>query len=117
MPTWMTAAQIAERYVVGEDRLIAYSHRGNLPFRRSDEGATLFDERAVARFFRPRGHGLVAARPARGPHLGLLGVVKLGDKPTQNAAPSTPYAPNVRSLRPSSLERTAGFAGTGTDEG
>jgi hypothetical protein len=113
MPNWMTAAQIAERYAVGEDRLVAYSRRGNLPFCRTDEGTTLFDERTVARFFRPRGPALVAAQAVRGPHLGLLGVVRLGDKPPQNLrAP----APNVRALRPAPFERSTGLASTGTDE-
>jgi hypothetical protein len=113
MPTWMTAAQIAERYAVGEDRLVAYGRRGNLPFCRTAEGTTLFDERTVARFFRPRGPALVAARASRGPHLGLLGVVRLGDKPPQ-ALPAP--AQNLRPLRPR-LERPTCLANTGTDEG
>ncbi len=117
MPTWMTAAQIAERYAVGEDRLIAYSRRGNLPFCRTAEGTTLFDERAVARFFRPRGPALVVARGAPGPHMGLLGVVRLGDKPSQGVVAPTTVAPNMRAFRPALVERSFGLAVTGTDEG
>lgn len=117
MPTWMTAAQISERYAVGEDRLMAYGRRGNLPFCRTPEGTTLYDERAVARFFRPRGPALVVARAARGPHLGLLGVMRLGDKPSQGVpSPATP-APNVRAFRPAHVEPPKALANTGTDEG
>ncbi|MCU0687049.1 MAG: hypothetical protein MUF34_33190 [Polyangiaceae bacterium] len=122
MPTWMTAAQLADRYAVGEDRLIAYSRRGNLPFRQASGGDLVFDEAFVARFFRPRGPLLVVAQPSRGPSLGLLGVARLGDKPIQSA--SNPFAAEakLRPLRPAPRSRQpvgelSGLANTGTGEG
>jgi hypothetical protein len=122
MPTWMTAAQLAERYAVGEDRLIAYSRRGNLPFRQASGGALVFDEAFVARFFRPRGPLLVVAQATRGPSLGLLGVVRLGDKPMQNAPSPFAAEAKLRPLRPALRSRqymgeSGEFANTGTNEG
>src|SRR3954465_8648973 len=51
---WMTADEIARNYVVGEERLLSYGQRGNLAFRRCPDGAILYDESDVARFFRKR---------------------------------------------------------------
>lgn len=54
MSDWKTAAEIAERYHVGEQTLLSYSQRGNLPFRRREDGALVFKETVATRFFRPR---------------------------------------------------------------
>ena len=81
---WKTAAQISQNYVVGEDRLLSYGQRGNLPFRRLPDGSMLFDELAVATFFRPRGVMAPANANADPPAttLGVLGTVRLGERAT-----------------------------------
>jgi hypothetical protein len=76
---WLTAREIAERYIVGEQRLTAYSLQGNLPLRRSDDGTVRYDESVVSCLFRPR-HGA-------SPGLGVLGVVRLGEPPPDATAP------------------------------
>ena len=80
MENWMTAQEIAERYMVGEERLLEYGRRGNLPFRRAEGGPTLFDQSAVARIFRPRSGSIATFAAPRGAHLGVLGMHKLGDE-------------------------------------
>ncbi|WP_437932552.1 hypothetical protein WMF37_25900 [Sorangium sp. So ce291] len=124
MAEWMTAEQIAARYVVGEQRLLDYGERGNLAMRRVADGRVLFDVDGVARFFRVRGAAAAGAAPgavngARAQHLGVLGVVTLGGV----AAPvATREAPAVggrearkRALRSSaeSPPSRAGFAKAG----
>jgi hypothetical protein len=84
MPNWMTADAIAQRYLVGEAKLLDYATRGNLPIRRSAQGErapTLFDESVCARFFRPRIAGIVTYREPKGPHMGILGVTNIGAEP------------------------------------
>ncbi len=92
MANWMTAAEISARYVVGEQKLLAYAQRGNLPLMRQDGGATLFDESVVALYFRPRNAAAAQALPPNVRGLGVLGVSRLGDPaPAQpSASPVTP---------------------------
>ncbi|EYF05032.1 hypothetical protein [Chondromyces apiculatus] len=82
MATWMNAAQIAVRYVVGEQRLLEYGERGNLAMRKCADGSVLFDADGVSRFFRVRGAEIAGAQGmvlgGRGQNLGVLGVAKLG---------------------------------------
>jgi hypothetical protein len=68
----MTAAEIARRYRVSEDRLQSYSLRGNLPRRCFSDGVVMFDEAAVQRLFPLRDS------PAS---LGVMGVARLGGEP------------------------------------
>lgn len=87
MAEWMTAEQVAVRYVVGERRLLEYAERGNLAMRRCADGRVLFDAEGVARFFRVRGAAAPAAGPgARAQHLGVLGVARLGEAVVAQAA-------------------------------
>jgi hypothetical protein len=86
MESWMTAAEIAGRYLVGEARLLSYADRGNLPRRRLADGTTLFDERVVARFFKAKRGVITSMKIPEGPHMGVLGVAKLGDR-TDRAMP------------------------------
>ena len=88
MTAWLTAAEIEARYMVSEQTLLNYSHRGNLAFRRAPDGAMRFDERGVARLFR--------RRDGRSANLGVLGATHLGE----------PARPPVRSERARS-ERAA----------
>jgi hypothetical protein len=105
MPTanWMTAAEISARYVVGEQRLLVYAHRGNLPLMRNPDGATLFDESVVARYFRPRNAAPVAAVPPDVRGIAVVGVSRLGAPPRTdvpvNDGASTPRAPRVERRR------------------
>jgi hypothetical protein len=85
MENWMTAAAIARSYMVGEERLLAYGMRGNLAFQRTAGGEILFDERAVSRIFRPRGAAVRSFPTPQGPSMGVLGLVRLGDKTSQQA--------------------------------
>ena len=87
---------------------------GNLPFRRTEEGDLLFDERTVAQFFSSRVPSIFSARVPSGPHLGLLGVTKLGDNPSQSAL--SPPA-SRRTLRFLPGELPAPLARTGSDRG
>lgn len=102
MGNWMTAVELAERYVVGEERLLQYSRRGNLAFKRGPGDLLLFDESAVARFFRPRSGSIVTYRVPRGPHLGVLGTGRLGEPGAAKA--SSGRDGRRRALRLSSLE-------------
>ncbi|AUX23299.1 uncharacterized protein SOCEGT47_038220 [Sorangium cellulosum] len=88
MAEWMTAEQVAVRYVVGEQRLLEYGQRGNLAMRRCADGRVLFHAEGVARFFRARGAAAPAAGNVAGArHLGVLGSARLGEV---MAAPMTP---------------------------
>lgn len=82
MSQWMTAQEIAERYIVGEERLAMYSNRGNLAFRRAPDGQVLFEESTVALFFRPRVAHVGSAHAGLGANasLGVLGVSRLGER-------------------------------------
>ena len=108
MPQWKTAEQISALYVVGEERLIAYSRRGNLAMRRRPDGAVLFDEDGVARFFRTRIAAAAALSAPRANNLGVLGVARLGEAPQANAtvAAAAP-APSPRADRRRALRRAA----------
>ncbi|WP_437720406.1 hypothetical protein [Sorangium sp. So ce861] len=70
----MTAEQISARYIVGEQRLLDYSRRGNLAMMRRPDGVLLFDADDVASFFRPRGQAA--------PSMAVLGASRLGVEPT-----------------------------------
>jgi hypothetical protein len=71
----MTATDLSRRYLVGPDRLLEYSRRGNLPMSRSADGTILFDEDFVVRLFRSR-----SAAPAAtdATSLAVLGSSRLG---------------------------------------
>jgi hypothetical protein len=97
MANWMTARQISKRFAVGEERLLDYSRRGNLPMRREPDGVTLFDESVVARFFRPRSGAMLQPN---GKNLGVLGESRLGIEP----AMTTPAAPGGREARRLALQ-------------
>ena len=75
MSEWWPAERISEHYVVGENRLMAYSARGNLPSRRDGQGRWLFDVDVVRSLFRCRDAAMAPDLPA-----GTLGAVKLGDE-------------------------------------
>jgi hypothetical protein len=75
---WVTIEAIAERYRVGTDRLLDYARRGNLPCRRVLDGETFVDEAVVATLFRPRSGAAVSYAEPTGPHLGILGIQRLG---------------------------------------
>lgn len=76
MATWKTAPELSRRYLVGAERLLDYSRRGNLPMRREADGTPLFDEDIVARLFRLR-HALGVPLTS-GANLGVLGETRLG---------------------------------------
>lgn len=80
MGNWMTASEISERFFVGEARLLSFSRRGNLPFRRTADDVLLFDGTVAARLFRPRQAAVITTRSSKGPSLGVLGVSRLGDQ-------------------------------------
>ena len=82
MANWKTASEIAGRYRVGESRLLDFSQRGNLPLLRSPDGLTLFDEEVVAKIFQPREGEIVALAPPTHATLAVLGVSRLGERPT-----------------------------------
>ncbi|MGK3962614.1 hypothetical protein WMF38_00295 [Sorangium sp. So ce118] len=111
MAEWMTAEQIAARYVVGEQRLLDYGKRGNLAMRRVADGRLLFDVDGVARFFRVRGAAAAGAAPgavngARAQHLGVLGVATLGGVAAPVAMREAP-AMGGREARKRALRSTA----------
>ena len=86
MPKWKTAEELALTYVVGEERLLEYGRRGNLPMFCDQDGTMRFDELFVAKLFRTLpGHAVSFAVPS-GPNLGVLGVSRLGDNPSVNPA-------------------------------
>lgn len=82
MGNWMTASEISQRFFVGKERLLSYSQRGNLPFRRTANDELLFDGTVVAQIFRPRQASIVSARSHQGPSLGVLGLSRIGDEPS-----------------------------------
>ena len=89
MPNWMTVDEICERYAVGGQKLLDYSQRGNLPLMRRPDGTTLFDESVVGRFFRRRDGQMSFAAPA-GPHMGVLGLSRMGEKPGEGTRAAVP---------------------------
>ncbi len=89
--SWLTAGEITARYVVGEQKLAAYSLQGNLPLRRDPDGTVRYDERVVALLFRPR-HQASAG-------LGVLGATRLGD-PSPEAESPPPSSRQARRLSP-----------------
>ena len=80
---WLTAEEIAARYIVSEETLLTYSQRGTLALQRSPEGTVRFDERGVARIFRPRNRSWAP--------LGVLGRAVVGEAPrgAMEPAPSS----------------------------
>ena len=74
MATWTTASELSGRYLVGPERLLDYSRRGNLPMLRGTDGVPLFDEQVVARLFPARQQRLAPS----GANLGVLGSSRLG---------------------------------------
>jgi hypothetical protein len=74
MATWKSAAELSRAYLVGAERLLEYSRRGNLPMSLADDGTALFDEEIVCRLFRSRR----SAPPVNGQNLGVLGEARLG---------------------------------------
>lgn len=81
MGNWMTGSEISRNYVVGEDRLLSYGQRGNLAFRRLPDGAILYEESDVARFFRKR-HAGFAMSASSAPT--VLGAIRLGEIPARS---------------------------------
>lgn len=69
MAKWTTAASISRRFLVGTERLLDYSRRGNLPMRTDPDGTVLYDEEIVQCLFRLRR----AAPDAPVENLGVLG--------------------------------------------
>jgi hypothetical protein len=79
---WLTAGEITARYVVGAQKLAAYSLQGNLPLRRGPDGVERFDEKMVALLFRPRQGASMG--------LGVLGEARLGQPaPDENEPPAS----------------------------
>lgn len=76
MQTWMTAAEIATQFMVGEAKLLAFASRGNLPSRLGPEGERLFALAGVERLFPRRGAAALEARTSRS--FGTLGGFALG---------------------------------------
>lgn len=107
MPNWMTAAQLAAQYVVGESRLLSYSQRGNLATRRAPDGSTLYDEDCVAMFFASRAPSVIVARPSSGPNLGILGMVKMGRNTSEQAAVASTLASPVGRTQPGAITTAA----------
>jgi hypothetical protein len=95
MANWMTTAEISARYIVGEQKLLAYAHRGNMPMFRGPDGIVLFDESFAAQLFRPRDPAAAVAvtAPSGKPNLGILGVMRMGDQPDAAAAPASMRVP------------------------
>lgn len=78
MPTWMTAKQISDRLIVGEDRLLEYGKRGNLAMYRMDDGSILFDGEGATRYFRSRNAAATSVPEMQ--NLGVLGSSRLADR-------------------------------------
>jgi hypothetical protein len=72
MAKWVTAAEIAKRYLVGETRLREYCQRGNLPIWRRGDECVLYDEEVVGKLFR--------LRTGDQRSLAVLGISRLGTK-------------------------------------
>lgn len=98
MPTWKSAAQITARYAVSESRLSDYSFRGNLPMMRQPDGSVFYDETEVAQLF-PARSGIFSVPTPKGPHLGLLGVARMGDEPATLGGSATLSTLNPRERR------------------
>ena len=81
MADWMSADELAERFIVGPERLSAFADRGNLPRRKLEGGEVLFDAEIAARYFRSRRAGLVVTQADARESLGVLGMTKLGHGP------------------------------------
>ena len=75
MARWRSADELCERYLVGEQRLLAFSRRGNLPMLSQNGQLPLFDEDIVARLFRRRDE---SDAPAHEGGWGTLGSARLG---------------------------------------
>ncbi|MFZ5893394.1 MAG: hypothetical protein ACOY0T_20200 [Myxococcota bacterium] len=75
MARWRSAVELCERYLVGEQRLLAFSRRGNLPMLQVAGEIALFDEDIVARLFRRRDD---AGAPASQGGWGIIGSARLG---------------------------------------
>jgi hypothetical protein len=89
MAVWKSSSDLQDLYDVSEARLEAFARRGNLPYRREQNGETLYEEGGVARLFRARGGGLtISAEAAANPGFGVLGAMRLG------APPPTAIRPN-----------------------
>jgi hypothetical protein len=102
MAHWQTAEQISRNLVVGATRLLAYAARGNLPCRMVKGAEALFDAEVASLYFRQRGSAMASAAHAEG-HLGVLGVVKLGERSSAPAA----RRPSARELRAREIRRAA----------
>lgn len=75
MSDWWSAKRISEQYVVGENRLMAFAARGNLPSVKDSDGRWLFDVEVVRSLFRCRD---AAMAPELRP--GSLGAAVLGEE-------------------------------------
>ncbi|MFT3765645.1 MAG: hypothetical protein QM820_09035 [Minicystis sp.] len=98
MANWMTVSEISARYIVGEQKLLAYARRGNMPMMRCEDGSILFDGSYAAQLFRPRSPEAAITAPATGkPNMGVLGVSRLGEKaaPQQTIAAQTTPLPTT----------------------
>jgi hypothetical protein len=96
MTSFRAAEQIVREFAVGEARLAAYAHRGNLPMLRVD-GEVHYDITVVERLFKRRG-----AQPELGAGLGAF---RLGD--VLGEAPE-PRTSSIRELGPRALSAPTG---------
>ncbi len=108
MANWMTVAEISARYVVGEQKLLAFAARGNMPMLRGEDGIIRFDEHHARMLFRPRdpAAAIPVADTSGKPNLGVLGAARLGERAAARpAAPSmvVPASPSVRQAHRRSL--------------
>jgi hypothetical protein len=94
MARWRSADELCERYLVGEQRLLAFSRRGNLPMLQESGQIALFDEDIVARLFRRRDEEPASSEGG----WGSLGSARLGFK---DASP----VPSARLTRTRALRR------------
>lgn len=78
MARWKSATELSELYLVGEQRLLAVSRRGNLPMLAVSATEFLYDEDFVARLFPRRDQ---AMQGASGADWGVLGEARLGVTP------------------------------------
>jgi hypothetical protein len=85
MANWMSADELAGRFMVGPERLSAFADRGNLPRRKLATGEVLFDADIAARYFRSRTASLIVTHASDAPSLGVLGVTKLGREPSMSS--------------------------------
>jgi hypothetical protein len=106
MANWMTAVEISARYIVGEQKLLAFAARGNMPMLRGEDGIIRFDAHHAAMLFRPRDPAAalpIAVDTSGKPNLGILGVTRLGEarlgeaRLGEQAAPKpAPASPSMR---------------------